>query len=115
VTLSIEPHVDDDTKVLFESIADFVPGLVHPVEETDAQLADRISQGHVNRLRLLGSGKDAIIAACAEAFVTVVSDPVLVDGRIECLRYMDEQSISHDYHRYGNLGRRADEDRREVL
>jgi RHH-type proline utilization regulon transcriptional repressor/proline dehydrogenase/delta 1-pyrroline-5-carboxylate dehydrogenase len=115
VTLSIEPRVDEETKGLLESIADFVPGHVHPVEETDAQLAERISQGHVNRLRLPGSGNEAIIAACAAAFVTVVSDSVLVDGRIECLRYMDEQSISHDYHRYGNLGRRADEARREVL
>jgi hypothetical protein len=27
--------------------------------------------------------------------------------------YVQEQSISHDYHRYGNLGRRAAEPRRE--
>jgi RHH-type proline utilization regulon transcriptional repressor/proline dehydrogenase/delta 1-pyrroline-5-carboxylate dehydrogenase len=115
VTLSMKPDADEQTKELLESIADFVPGLVHPVEETDSQLVERIDEGHVIRLRLLRNGHDAVIAACAGSFTTVVSDPVLVDGRIECLRYLDEQSISHDYHRYGNLGRRADEVRREVL
>jgi RHH-type proline utilization regulon transcriptional repressor/proline dehydrogenase/delta 1-pyrroline-5-carboxylate dehydrogenase len=36
---------------------------------------------------------------------------VLAHGRIELLRYLREQSISHDYHRYGNLGARAGEAR----
>jgi RHH-type proline utilization regulon transcriptional repressor/proline dehydrogenase/delta 1-pyrroline-5-carboxylate dehydrogenase len=31
------------------------------------------------------------------------------------LWYLREQSISVDYHRYGNLGNRADESRAEVL
>jgi RHH-type proline utilization regulon transcriptional repressor/proline dehydrogenase/delta 1-pyrroline-5-carboxylate dehydrogenase len=38
--------------------------------------------------------------------------PVVSAGRIELLWYLREQSISHDYHRYGNLGRRAAEPRR---
>ncbi len=117
VTLSIDSDTDPEAKELLESTADFVPGLIHPLEETDWELAARIRGGHVNRLRLLGGNSisSTVSQACADAFVTIVNDPVLRDGRIECLRYMDEQSISHDYHRYGNLGRRADERRREVL
>ena len=34
------------------------------------------------------------------------------EGRVELLWYVREQSISHDYHRYGNLGARASEARR---
>ena len=30
----------------------------------------------------------------------------LTEGRIEMLRYLREQSLSVDYHRYGNLGER---------
>jgi len=30
----------------------------------------------------------------------------LVEGRIEMLRYLQEQRLSIDYHRYGNLGER---------
>ena len=117
VTLSIEPAADPQHKSLVESMADFVPGWIHPVEETDSELEQRINEGQVDRLRLLrpGATADSVIQACANAFVTIVSDPVLRDGRVECLRYLDEQSISNDYHRYGNLGRRADETRRPVL
>ncbi len=116
VTLSIEPHADATTKQLLESTADYVPGLIHPVEESDQQLASRVKDGHVRRLRLLSRADVAssVVAACAEDFVTMIDEPVLREGRVECLRYLDEQSISHNYHRYGNLGRRTGESRREV-
>jgi RHH-type proline utilization regulon transcriptional repressor/proline dehydrogenase/delta 1-pyrroline-5-carboxylate dehydrogenase len=117
VTLSIDPAALDAMKTLLESTADVVPGLIHPVEETDSDLADRIRQHQVSRLRLLDRAQisSPITIACGEAFVTIVDEPVLAEGRVECLRYLDEQSISYDYHRYGNLGRRANERRREVL
>jgi RHH-type proline utilization regulon transcriptional repressor/proline dehydrogenase/delta 1-pyrroline-5-carboxylate dehydrogenase len=117
VSLSIDPSTETRTRALLESTADAVPGLIHPIEETEPQLVERIREGHIVRLRLLSraqSSSSAIIA-CGKAFVTIVDEPVLAEGRIECLRYLDEQSISHDYHRYGNLGRRSDEERREVL
>jgi RHH-type proline utilization regulon transcriptional repressor/proline dehydrogenase/delta 1-pyrroline-5-carboxylate dehydrogenase len=41
--------------------------------------------------------------------------PVVAEGRLECLWYLHEQSLSVDYHRYGNLGRRTGEPRAEVL
>ncbi len=47
--------------------------------------------------------------------IYVVRWPVLVEGRVELLWYLSEQSISHNYHRYGNLGVRTDEQRSPVL
>ena len=38
----------------------------------------------------------------------------LAEGRVELLWYVQEQSVSFDYHRYGNLGVRAGEPRAEV-
>lgn len=116
-TLSMDPEVANRDKELLESAADHVPGLIHPHEESESALAERIRSGHVNRLRLLARGDAAspVAAACAETFVTIIDEPVLRTGCVECLRYLDEQSVSHDYHRYGNLGRRANEDRRAVL
>ncbi|QDT02539.1 Bifunctional protein PutA [Rubripirellula lacrimiformis] len=116
VTLSIDPKVPDEWIEWLDAAADAVPGLVDPIDETDSDLADRIAAGDVTRLRRLtpsvpGSGS---LAACCEHFVTVISEPVLSCAAIECLRYLDEQSISHDYHRYGNLGRRANQQRRPV-
>jgi RHH-type proline utilization regulon transcriptional repressor/proline dehydrogenase/delta 1-pyrroline-5-carboxylate dehydrogenase len=116
VTVSMDPRTDDTTKRLLESIADSLPGWVEPLEETDDDLAKRIGDGHVDRLRCLrrADADCPAVIACAASFVTIVDEPVLQEGRIECLRYLDEQSISYDYHRYGNLGRRSEEPRREV-
>jgi RHH-type proline utilization regulon transcriptional repressor/proline dehydrogenase/delta 1-pyrroline-5-carboxylate dehydrogenase len=50
-----------------------------------------------------------------EAGGIVISTPVSSEGRLEMLWYFNEQSISTDYHRYGNLGLRADEKRAEVI
>lgn len=39
----------------------------------------------------------------------IIRQKPLMEGRIELLNYMMEQSISHSFHRYGNLGARAEE------
>jgi RHH-type proline utilization regulon transcriptional repressor/proline dehydrogenase/delta 1-pyrroline-5-carboxylate dehydrogenase len=57
---------------------------------------------------------EVIRRASAESFVYVADAPVLAHGRVELLWYLREQSLSHVYHRYGNLGRRADETRAVV-
>ena len=52
-------------------------------------------------------------AAAAQIGVYLADEPVLAEGRIELLWYLREQSLSYDYHRYGNLGARAGESRCE--
>lgn len=109
-TLSLSSTMDADRRSMLESVADWLPGLIHPIEESDDDLAERIGHGGVMRLRALSSVAESVRRMCGSCFVTVVEEPVVDDGRIECLRYLNEQSISHDYHRYGNLGRRAIKD-----
>ncbi|QDT60822.1 Bifunctional protein PutA [Stieleria bergensis] len=115
VTVSIDPELATQAHQLLDRLGDAVPGVIHPMEESGEQLAERIAEGDVDRLRALSpltrADQQAILTACAEQFVTVIIEPVLAAGRIECLRYLDEQSVSVDYHRYGNLGRRAGESR----
>jgi RHH-type proline utilization regulon transcriptional repressor/proline dehydrogenase/delta 1-pyrroline-5-carboxylate dehydrogenase len=41
-----------------------------------------------------------------ETLTFIVRQPVLMEGRLELLNYFIEQSISHSYHRYGNIGAR---------
>lgn len=116
ITVSMNPELDPSTKAVFEAAADRLPGWVQAIDETDGDLADRIRQGELDRLRLLHHAVDdrSSTLGCAEHFVTIIDEPVLRDARIECLRYLDEQSISHEYHRYGNMGRRSDETRAPV-
>jgi RHH-type proline utilization regulon transcriptional repressor/proline dehydrogenase/delta 1-pyrroline-5-carboxylate dehydrogenase len=54
---------------------------------------------------------NSIRNAAAESLQYIADAPVLAHGRVELLWYMREQSLSVDYHRYGNLGIRADEER----
>jgi RHH-type proline utilization regulon transcriptional repressor/proline dehydrogenase/delta 1-pyrroline-5-carboxylate dehydrogenase len=44
----------------------------------------------------------------------VISTVVSGEGRLEMLWHLYEQSISTDYHHYGNLGGCADEKRAEA-
>ena len=56
-----------------------------------------------------------VLGAVGETGIYVARTSVLSHARIELLWYLREQSISEDYHRYGNLGTRANESRRPVL
>lgn len=70
--------------------------------ETDAQLAERVITAA--RLRLLGARSEVIDRLNALHGVHIADEPVLGLGRFELLHYLREQSVSIEYHRYGNLG-----------
>ncbi|MCA9185036.1 MAG: proline dehydrogenase family protein [Pirellulaceae bacterium] len=90
-------------------------GAIEFVEEQDALLAHRIQTGFVERVRFCGPDRvpNLIRSAAASSGAFLADEPVQMQGRIELLWYVREQSISSNYHRYGNLGARADEPRRE--
>jgi len=92
-------------------------GRLEVVEESDQELADAIGRGDVDRLRLLSKRllPPLVQQACIDQFVPCISQTVIASGWIEPLWYLQEQSLSHDYHRYGNLGRRANEPRRPLV
>jgi RHH-type proline utilization regulon transcriptional repressor/proline dehydrogenase/delta 1-pyrroline-5-carboxylate dehydrogenase len=86
------------------------------VEESDAELAAAMRAGRVERVRFAAASRvsDAVWRAAADTGVHLATAPVLGVGRIELLHYLREQSLCVDYHRYGNLGARADEERAPV-
>jgi RHH-type proline utilization regulon transcriptional repressor/proline dehydrogenase/delta 1-pyrroline-5-carboxylate dehydrogenase len=86
------------------------------VWESDEDLAEVIRTRQTDRIRYAGPERVPAIVwqAAAQTGLCLVSAPVLAEGRIELLWYVQEQSVSFDYHRYGNLGVRAGEARAEV-
>ena len=48
-----------------------------------------------------------VAAAAAQKGMYIAREPVLMEGRLELLHYLENQSICHSYHRYGNLGDRG--------
>jgi len=79
---------------------------VNFVEQSDADLARAVIERRVGRLRFADRGRasKAVLSSAATVNVYVAQSPVLLEGRIELLWYLQEQSISDSYHRYGNLG-----------
>ena len=87
------------------------------VQETDEQLAEVVRAYQRGRVRFARPERTPAIArtAAAERGVYLADKPVSSIGRIELLWYFQEQSLSHVYHRYGNLGVRSDQQRSAVL
>lgn len=48
----------------------------------------------------------ATYAAAARSLTFIVRQKPMMEGRLELLNYFIEQSVSHSYHRYGNIGNR---------
>jgi RHH-type proline utilization regulon transcriptional repressor/proline dehydrogenase/delta 1-pyrroline-5-carboxylate dehydrogenase len=86
------------------------------VEESDEELAESMRHEATGRVRYAHPGRvpELIRRASAESYVFIADAPVLAHGRVELLWYLEEQSLSRVYHRYGNLGRRTEEPRTPV-
>ncbi|MEX0669205.1 MAG: aldehyde dehydrogenase family protein, partial [Pirellulales bacterium] len=87
-------------------------GGIELLEQSDETVASLVGE---HGLRIRYGGRDRVpssVRAAAAATGHWIADvPVSGVGHVELLWYLREQSVSHDYHRYGNLGRRAGEPR----
>jgi RHH-type proline utilization regulon transcriptional repressor/proline dehydrogenase/delta 1-pyrroline-5-carboxylate dehydrogenase len=86
--------------------------LVAQPDEAVATLLTRID------VRIRYGGRDRVPADVRQAAAAtgqwIADVPVVGAGRVELLWHLREQSVSFDYHRYGNLGRRSGERRRPL-
>ncbi|MFO1482776.1 MAG: proline dehydrogenase family protein [Verrucomicrobiaceae bacterium] len=92
-------------------------GAIEFIEEGDEELAMAISERETDRVRYAAHDRvpEIVRRAAAEAQVFIADAPVLAEGRVELLWYVQEQSVSFDYHRYGNLGARSGEERAPLV
>ena len=117
VIVSSAPNAGSAAVSLLDELTDSWAAAIEFVEESDEELAELIRSypdHSPERIRYANARRvpELVRRAAAEAGVYIADEPVLAAGRIELLWYLREQSISDDYHRYGNLGGRADEPRR---
>jgi RHH-type proline utilization regulon transcriptional repressor/proline dehydrogenase/delta 1-pyrroline-5-carboxylate dehydrogenase len=116
-TLSFPVSYDEQFIAELNDVTHEWAGALELVEESDEELATAIREGHTHCVRYAARDRVPLIVrtAAAATGVYIVDEPVLANGRIELLWYVEEQSISNNYHRYGNLGARATEPRAETL
>ncbi len=116
-TVSSPPDCHRATLQRLEDLTEPWTGAVEFVEETDEQIAAVIRGRRTDRIRFAAPDRvaPAVQQAAAETGLYLAAEPVSLEGRRELLWYVQEQSVSFDYHRYGNLGVRESEPRAPVL
>ncbi len=62
---------------------------------------DRIIYSDISKV------SDYVFEEASKIAKFIIRQKPMMEGRLELLNYLQEQSISHSYHRYGNLGARA--------
>ena len=79
-------------------------GTAELLTESDYELSGRLPE--IDRVRYAHHDRvpEVIHKAAAKLGKHISRNLPLAEGRIEMLRYLREQSLSADYHRYGNLG-----------
>ncbi|MEM9186494.1 MAG: proline dehydrogenase family protein [Planctomycetota bacterium] len=123
-SLDLPSHLIDLVHDLDRLTADWA-GAIEFVEESDEQLArslrgdptgaDGFRGSNIERVRYAGADRvpAAVRSAAAGAMLYLADEPVYSAGRIDLLWGYREQSVTHVYHRYGNLGARSGEERAE--
>jgi len=116
VIVSAPPNIRSMPTALLDELTEVWAASIEFVEESDETLAEIIAAKQVDRVRYARPERVplAVRRAVGDTGVYIADTPVLSEGRIELLWYVTEQSISDDYHRYGNLGARGDEERKPV-
>ncbi|MCA9230161.1 MAG: bifunctional proline dehydrogenase/L-glutamate gamma-semialdehyde dehydrogenase [Planctomycetales bacterium] len=107
--ISSRPGFESQNVNLLHDLTHEWAGAIEFVEESDAELGEILRGGHSIRLRYAHPSRVPIELrnAAARSGQYIADAPVVGHGRIELLWYFQEQSLSHVYHRYGNLGRRS--------
>lgn len=83
----------------------------HAALSVEVEVAGAVSLEGLRRVRALGDVEDELRARCHERAIHYETAPVSPVGRVELLRWVEEQTLSIDYHRFGNLGARDQEAR----
>jgi len=116
--VSLEPDLEQRPEVLvLNQLSAEFPACLGLRLEPDADLCRDLDAGRVYRLRYAQRNRAPLVVqrAANRAGGNLVDRSVSSEGRLELLWYVREQSVSIDYHRYGNLGIRSAEERAPVL
>lgn len=117
LTVSIPPVVSIDRKAedVIRNLLDF-----NDFKDVDFHFEDelaflsRLVKEKIRRVRLFSEASPSCREALAKANVVSISGKPLANGRVELVKYLREEAMSFDYHRYGNLGAREGEERRPL-
>jgi RHH-type proline utilization regulon transcriptional repressor/proline dehydrogenase/delta 1-pyrroline-5-carboxylate dehydrogenase len=117
VLASFAPNCPKEWRDTLDEWTESWAGGIEILKQTDEELLAELEQPLALRIRFAGPDRvpAEIRKFAAQAGHWLADVPVVSEGLVELLWYVREQSVSHDYHRYGNLGVRALETRRPLV
>lgn len=92
---------------LYEKRDEIIKGANWIVREDPLQFVRHIDAAERIFYADCGACPEEVLKNAAEKMIPIVRTKPLMEGRLELLNFYIEQSISHSYHRYGNLGARG--------
>jgi RHH-type proline utilization regulon transcriptional repressor/proline dehydrogenase/delta 1-pyrroline-5-carboxylate dehydrogenase len=115
-TISYPEGVHEDSVAALEQLTAEWAGRIEFLEESDEDLVNAIESEYVGRVRYASPVRVPLSVrhAANQKQVFIADRAVSSQGRLELPWYVIEQSISFDYHRYGNLGPRSMEPRSDT-
>ncbi len=108
LNVSIPPDLNNEVVGFLEGEEGkrFMPDL--PISRaTDDELIKMMPKAQRFRYAAADRVPMKVFEAAAKTGFYIARTPVMMEGRIELLHYIQEQAISNSYHRYGNLGERG--------
>jgi len=99
VRLTISAHPEASVGAVLKALAQRVPSC----RESDGELAERLVELDLDRVRSLGSLSSELRLALVSLPIPLVEGAPVDQGRLELLSVLKEQSMSITDHRYGNL------------
>jgi len=103
--VSIENN--DEVKTFLEHAEELFTSRDKLISQTDEELCkilyryDRVLYSDISKVPSI------VFESAAKTLTFIVRQKPMMEGRLELLNYFIEQSISHSYHRYGNIGARG--------
>ena len=109
VIISIPPELENNITNFFNSVegSEIINNSIIRRQNDDAFIA---SFAVIDRVRYAAPERvpAKVLNAAAEKGFYIARNPVLMEGRLELLHYVENQSVCDTYHRYGNIGDRTE-------
>lgn len=102
-------EVSGEAEALQQLLADYTQTGLQAVAESESELIERLRAKSMPRVRLLSTPSSFVQAGLAKLSASLLTAPVMANGRVELPQYLREVALSISYHRYGNLGMREGE------
>lgn len=108
-------EVSGEQEALEQLLGTFSENGLVAIAESESAFIERMQTKQKARVRLLSNPSYSMQTALGKMGATVLTAPVMANGRVELPQYLREVALSISYHRYGNLGLRENEVRTPLV